>query len=45
VVLRLNVALGFELKAWIKSFAPYAQVLEPAPLRDEIQADLRAAIQ
>jgi predicted DNA-binding transcriptional regulator YafY len=44
VVLRLNVALGFELKAWIKSFAPHARVLEPDQLRDEIQADLRAAL-
>lgn len=45
VVLRMNVALGFELKAWIKSFAPHARVLEPAGLREEILADLRAAIQ
>lgn len=45
VVLRLNVAIGFELKAWIKSFAPHARVLEPARLREEIAAELRAALQ
>ena len=45
VVLRLNVAVGFELKAWIKSFAPHARVLEPARLREEIAAELRAALQ
>jgi len=45
VVVRLHVATGFELKAWIKSFAPHARVLEPARLREEIQADLKAALE
>jgi predicted DNA-binding transcriptional regulator YafY len=44
VVLRMTVARSPELKSWIKSFAPHARVLEPAALRDEILADLRAAL-
>jgi proteasome accessory factor B len=30
-----------ELKSWLRSFGANAIVLEPAPLRDEIQAELR----
>ncbi len=40
VILRLSVAPGFELRAWIKGFLPHAQVLKPASLRDAIARDL-----
>ena len=43
VVLRLNVAPGFELKAWIKGFLPHVRVLKPASLRDAIASDLEQA--
>jgi predicted DNA-binding transcriptional regulator YafY len=43
VVLRLNVAPGFELQAWIKGFLPHVRVVKPASLRDAIAADLEAA--
>jgi proteasome accessory factor B len=42
-LLRLNVAPGFELKAWIKGFVPHVQVLRPASLREEIARDLERA--
>jgi len=44
VLLRMNVAPGFELKSWIKGFLPHAQVLKPASLRDEIAADLAQSL-
>jgi predicted DNA-binding transcriptional regulator YafY len=40
VVLRMNVAPGWELKAWIKGFLPHVRVMQPASLRDEIAQDL-----
>jgi proteasome accessory factor B len=43
VVLRMNVALGNELKAWIKGFLPHVQVLQPARLREEIARDIERA--
>ena len=45
VVLKMNVALGGELKAWIKGFLPHARVVRPAGLRDEIARDLEIARQ
>ncbi len=44
VLLRMSVAPGWELKSWIKGFIPHVKVLAPARLRDEISADLRAAL-
>jgi predicted DNA-binding transcriptional regulator YafY len=43
VVLRMNVAPGWELKAWIKGFLPQVRVIKPASLRDEIAGDLEKA--
>jgi predicted DNA-binding transcriptional regulator YafY len=43
VVLRMNVAPGWELKSWIKGFLPHVRVLQPASLRDEIAGDLEKA--
>ena len=43
VVLRMNVAPGWELKSWIKGFLPHVRVLQPASLRDEIADDLDQA--
>jgi predicted DNA-binding transcriptional regulator YafY len=43
VVLRMNVAPGFELKSWIKGFLPHVKVVKPASLRAEIAAELDAA--
>jgi proteasome accessory factor B len=43
VALKMSVAPGFELKAWIKGFLPHVRVLAPAALRDAIAADLDAA--
>jgi predicted DNA-binding transcriptional regulator YafY len=40
VVLRMNVAPGWELKSWIKGFLPHVRVLQPTSLRDEIASDL-----
>jgi predicted DNA-binding transcriptional regulator YafY len=45
VALRLRVAPGWELKSWIKGFIPHARVRHPARLREEIQAELRAALE
>jgi predicted DNA-binding transcriptional regulator YafY len=45
VVLRMNVAAGFELKAWIKGFLPQVRVLKPAALRDEIAGELEESRQ
>jgi predicted DNA-binding transcriptional regulator YafY len=43
VVLRMNVAPGFELKSWIKGFLPHVKVVKPASLKADIAADLEAA--
>ena len=43
VVLRMNVAPGWELRSWIKGFLPYARVVQPASLREEIARDLEKA--
>ena len=43
VVLRMNVAPGWELKAWIKGFLPHVRVVKPAALRDEIARELEEA--
>jgi predicted DNA-binding transcriptional regulator YafY len=43
VALRLNVAPGFELQAWIKGFLPHVKVVKPASLRDAIAQDLDAS--
>jgi len=43
VRLTMDVALGFELKAWIKGFLPHVTVVRPTRLRDEISNELAAA--
>ena len=43
VRLRMDVAPGFELKAWIKGFLPHVAVVRPACLRDEIGRELAEA--
>ncbi len=43
VVLRMNVAPGWELRSWIKGFLPHVRVLAPASLRKEIAADIESA--
>jgi predicted DNA-binding transcriptional regulator YafY len=43
VVLRMSVAVGWELKAWIKGFLPHVRVSQPASLRDEIARELEQA--
>jgi predicted DNA-binding transcriptional regulator YafY len=43
VRLTMDVALGFELKAWIKGFLPDVQVVRPAALREDIARDLAEA--
>jgi proteasome accessory factor B len=45
VALLMQVAPGWELKAWVKGFLPHVQVLEPASLREEIARELEAARQ
>ena len=40
VRLTMEVAPGFELKAWVKGFLPHVQVVRPAALRDEIAREL-----
>lgn len=40
VVLRMSVAAGWELKAWIKGFLPQVQVVKPVALREEIAREL-----
>jgi predicted DNA-binding transcriptional regulator YafY len=44
VTLRLRVAPGFDLVAWIKGFLPHVDVLRPVELRAQIAAELRAAV-
>ena len=43
VTLRMSVAPGWELKAWIKGFLPHVRMIKPASLRDEIVRDLDQA--
>ncbi len=43
VRLTMEVALGFELKAWVKGFLPDVQVVRPAALREEIARELAEA--
>jgi predicted DNA-binding transcriptional regulator YafY len=43
VRLLMNVAPGFELKAWIKGFLPHVSVVRPAGLREEIARELEAS--
>jgi predicted DNA-binding transcriptional regulator YafY len=43
VVLRMNVAPGFELKSWIKGFLPHVEVARPVALREAIARDLERA--
>jgi predicted DNA-binding transcriptional regulator YafY len=43
VRLVMDVALGFELKAWIKGFLPDVTVVRPAALREEIARELEAS--
>ncbi len=43
VRLTMEVAPGFELRAWIKGFLPHVTVVRPASLREEIGRDLKAA--
>ena len=40
VVLRMQVAPGFELQSWIKGFLPHVKVVKPASLRDAIARDI-----
>ncbi len=41
--LTMEVAPGFELKAWIKGFLPHVTVLRPTSLRDAIAGELAEA--
>jgi predicted DNA-binding transcriptional regulator YafY len=43
VRLTMDVAPGFELKAWVKGFLPDVEVVEPATLREEIARELDEA--
>ncbi|MCG6923366.1 MAG: WYL domain-containing protein [Acidobacteria bacterium] len=43
VRLVMDVALGFELKAWIKGFLPDVTVVRPPALREEISRELEAS--
>jgi predicted DNA-binding transcriptional regulator YafY len=43
VVLRMSVAVGWELRAWVKGFLPHVKVLGPASLRTDIARDLETA--
>src|SRR5262245_59090155 len=44
VTLRMSVAPGPELQAWVKGFLPHVRVLEPRSLRDAIARDLKKAL-
>jgi predicted DNA-binding transcriptional regulator YafY len=39
----MEVAPGWELKAWVKGFLPHVRVVKPASLRDEIGRELEQA--
>ena len=43
VRLTMDVALGFELKAWVKGFLPDVRIVRPAELREEIARELAEA--
>lgn len=43
VLLRMNVAPGFELQSWIKGFLPHVHVVAPGPLREAIVRDVEEA--
>lgn len=43
VTLKMNVAVGWELKSWIKGFLPHVKVVQPPSLRDEIARELDEA--
>jgi predicted DNA-binding transcriptional regulator YafY len=43
--LALNVSLSRELRAWIRSFVPRVVVLKPQSLKDDIERDLKEALQ
>jgi proteasome accessory factor B len=43
VRLTMEVAVGFELRAWVKGFLPEVEVVQPATLREEIGRELAAA--
>jgi predicted DNA-binding transcriptional regulator YafY len=43
VRLTMEVALGFELKAWVKGFLPDVKIVRPAELREEIARELAEA--
>ncbi|MBN2254920.1 MAG: transcriptional regulator [Deltaproteobacteria bacterium] len=43
IVLEIDVAGTEEIKYWIRSWGPHAEVLEPMSLRDEMKADFKAA--
>ena len=42
--LSMSVSLSRELKAWIRSFAPMAIVIKPQSLKDDIERDLKEAL-
>jgi len=44
VLLRMEVAPGWELKAWIKGFVPYVRVVQPAALREEVARELEQGL-
>src|SRR5262245_9611444 len=44
VLLRMNVAPGWELKSWIKGFVPHVRVQQPASLREEVAQELAAGL-
>jgi proteasome accessory factor B len=43
VRLTMDVALGFELKAWVKGFLPDVKIVRPAELREEVARELAEA--
>jgi predicted DNA-binding transcriptional regulator YafY len=43
VRLTMDVAPGFELKAWIKGFLPHVEVVRPVSLREDIARELEDA--
>jgi predicted DNA-binding transcriptional regulator YafY len=44
VTLRMSVATGPELQAWVKGFLPHVRVREPRALREAIARDLKKAL-
>jgi len=44
IVLELTTSGWWDVKKWVLSFGAAAEVLEPAGMREEIQADLRGAL-